>query len=300
MLRVTVYDSLQTRVFTFTQDVVNIGRSLDNDIVLRTDMVSRRHARLIVDRAAGQVTLQDRQSTSGTFVGGKNLWTRGEGKVVGPADDIRIGNVKLNVLLEVLEPEIVAEREREWLEALRRNGSDDDTRAVYADWLEEHGSRDRAEFLREQMAIRKIASAEDPAFRASSERLRALAEKVGVGWRARVAMLFIEPSTCGLPRGLPVAMEMTCPKRWEEMTPTAIEGVRTCNACKMDVVYCTTIEQARQHAADGGCIAIDVRVARSKDDLSESAGRYSVRGRPAPSFATRGSPLRKPAENQGE
>ena len=52
-----------------TEAVVTIGRSLDNDIVLNDERVSRKHAQL--RRRYGQYVLYDRKSSGGTTVNGR-------------------------------------------------------------------------------------------------------------------------------------------------------------------------------------------------------------------------------------
>jgi uncharacterized protein (TIGR02996 family) len=51
--------------------------------------------------------------------------------------------------------------EREWLSAAVANLADDNTKLVYADWLDEHGDADRAAFLRKFVAAAKTMQAED-------------------------------------------------------------------------------------------------------------------------------------------
>lgn len=43
-----------------------------------------------------------------------------------------------------------------FLEAIRASPQDDRVRLVYADWLEEHGDADRAEFIRTQIALDRL------------------------------------------------------------------------------------------------------------------------------------------------
>src|SRR5450755_1457684 len=62
-----------------------VGRSSDLDLVLIEDMVSRRHARFLVDGTA--VTLQDLGSTNGTFVNGEKV----KQSRLSPGDRILIG-----------------------------------------------------------------------------------------------------------------------------------------------------------------------------------------------------------------
>jgi pSer/pThr/pTyr-binding forkhead associated (FHA) protein len=50
---------------------LTIGRSGELDMVLTEDMVSRRHAKLVVN--GDQMTIQDLDSTNGTFVNGERI-----------------------------------------------------------------------------------------------------------------------------------------------------------------------------------------------------------------------------------
>ena len=285
MLRIGIKDVHGDQVFTFTGDAVTIGRHPTNDLVLSKPAISRRHAKLVVDRLKQEVVIEDSGSTSGVHVAGRKI--RGP-QVVSPDDEIRIGDVVVRARLDRLVPEDVTdETEQGLLDTLRVNPRDDETRAVYADWLEERGKVAQADFLRTQVAARRVSSADDPAFAAASARLAALASRVGIGWRARVAMTFVEPTTCGAVAGAkPLGFELACPTRWDEMAPTALDGVRSCRACKKDVVYCATIDEARTYAEEGGCVAIDIGISRSPDDLTPP--RRLMMGRVAPNFAARG------------
>jgi uncharacterized protein (TIGR02996 family) len=53
------------------------------------------------------------------------------------------------------------EGEHEWLSAVVANLADDNTKLVYADWLQEHGDNDRAAFLRQFVAAAKSMKADD-------------------------------------------------------------------------------------------------------------------------------------------
>jgi uncharacterized protein (TIGR02996 family) len=268
--------------------------------------------------------------------------------------------------------------ERRLLDAIAADPADPQTRSVYADWLESMGGAAHAEFLRAQLALAGVEAAADPVFQAASVRLRELAARLEPGWRARVAMAFVEACppevarrtmwavtvaegtgdprrivldvpeiTIGRAKGndivlaagevadrharivvkdgrfiavdlrsdlgtyvngrrmtTPVllkpteaidiaafriavhtvgvderpttprteasrlAMELVCPQRWDRLSPTADPGVRHCGACKRDVHYCTSVEQAREVAFRGGCVAVDLRTPRMPGDLN--------------------------------
>src|SRR5215207_6421627 len=51
--------------------------------------------------------------------------------------------------------------EYEWLSAVVSNLTDDNTKLVYADWLQEQGDNDRAKFLRAFVEASKTMTAED-------------------------------------------------------------------------------------------------------------------------------------------
>ncbi len=73
-----------------------LGRSEVNDLVVRAQGVSRRHARLCVDREG--VELTDLASTNGSFVNGERI----ERARVGPGDALRFGSVALE--LQEIDP----------------------------------------------------------------------------------------------------------------------------------------------------------------------------------------------------
>lgn len=278
------------RTFLFTGDAVVIGRAPDADLVLAQSGVAPRHIRL--SRRGGELIAEDLRS---------GVRQRPE-QVLRSGDGIRVGGLTLRIALDELDPDVADATEQGLLDELRRRPDDPATRAVYADWLEEHDQAARAEFLRLQLAVGAVASAEDPAFAQASARLAELAKQVGDGWRVRVAMSFIEPQTCptrgpairasmwGRSKPAPPAlgMELVCPMRWDMLEPTEREGARRCRACNTEVTYCTTIEQAATAAQEGRCIAIDLGAPRSRFDLE----RPSMVGRPTPPCSHYGKPAR--------
>jgi uncharacterized protein (TIGR02996 family) len=239
---------------TFATTDVIVGHLPDNQLVLDRDSVDARHARIAVrDR---RVTVADLQSASGTFVGGERL---GKALTVDPGDLIAVGAYTLSAFLVDPEP-VAAYRirgpiERELLDALA--AGDEASRLVYADWLEGAGDAARAELLRLQHALDAMAPGA-PGFERATDRLREVAAGIDPAWRARVAKRPIE--------GCP-AFDFSCPKLWSELTSTGRDGVRHCGACDQPVYYCASIEEAREHAARGACVALDVTGARWPRDL---------------------------------
>jgi uncharacterized protein (TIGR02996 family) len=151
------------------------------------------------------------------------------------------------------------EIEASFLERVQVQPQDDDARLVYADWLEERGDFAHADFLRLELRL-KQARADDSALPQVTKDFHALANDIAsLRWRVLVARPIIE--RCD------VKLEVTCPKSWDALVPTDRETVRHCNACAKEVVFCSSIQAAREVARRGGCVAIDPALARSPKDL---------------------------------
>lgn len=245
----------------FAHREVEIGSHPRCDVVLPHAQVAAFHARLVA--RDGKYILVDLEG-QGTFVRGKPV---ANPVVIREHDPITIGPYALHVVTldyETVDGARVIARdatEQQLLDAIARG--DDASRGVYADWLEERGDPARAEFLRVQQALVACAP-EGEAFAPLADRLRELASTIDVAWRSRVARPPIE--------GCPVAFEVACPRRWSALAPTATEGVRYCGACRQEVHYCATIDEARALAASGQCVAIDIASPRWDGDLAEPFG----------------------------
>jgi len=102
-------------------------------------------------------------------------------------------------------------------------------------------------------------------------RLRELARHLPTDWLPVVSRLAVENcATAGnsLRQTLnTIEFEFECPIKWETLAPTGDVGVRHCGACKQKVYYCDTIDQAREHAQQGNCIAVDLALPRANGDL---------------------------------
>lgn len=120
--------------------------------------------------------------------------------------------------------------EAELLAAVRDAPGDDAARAVYADWLEQHGEEARAAFVRgEEVAeIRRYCEA---------------------AWRALTSRARVED--CG---------RDACPGTWDRLAPTDVERVRGCAACGRYPVYCVELEEADTAEANGHPVVRDVDV----------------------------------------
>jgi uncharacterized protein (TIGR02996 family) len=149
--------------------------------------------------------------------------------------------------------------ESAFLRAIADNPGDESCRLVFADWLEERGDW-RSEFLRLDCALRRMTGGE-----ADYEQMQArwwdLRGDLDPTWRAVLGRYDIE--NCGL------RFRFRCPQRWDRLKPTELPLVRHCDRCREQVFYCGTIEEAREHARLGHCVAVDVQVTRREGDLGE-------------------------------
>lgn len=167
------------------------------------------------------------------------------------------------------------ETETTLLRAIARN-HDEASRLVYADWLETQGDSTRAEFLRLQQVLVGPPPADDAGralFKRRSDRLRALADTIDPAWRALVARPLVE--NCD------AHFDFACPMEWGQLAETADPKVRACSLCEEPVYYCTTIADARRHASQKRCVAIDITVERRPNDLVQimKRGKLVVRVR---------------------
>jgi uncharacterized protein (TIGR02996 family) len=177
--------------------------------------------------------------------------------------------------------------ESAFLQALLADPTDDDLRLVYADWLEEHGQpafAPRVEFLRltaEQVTNPGSKSQQ----KARLQRLQQLAAGLETDWLAVASRLPLENCQkkrreAETRRGYSIRFDYLCHRRWEDLNTTEDQTVRFCDGCRQQVHYCDTIMEARKHAKNGHCIAVDLGVIRREDDLAPP--RLMMLGWPSP------------------
>ena len=77
------------RIYPLVKALINIGRGLENDLVLDDMRVSRQHAQLRAVK--GQFVLFDLNSTRGTFINGNRIIQA----ILYPHDTVALGNVIL-------------------------------------------------------------------------------------------------------------------------------------------------------------------------------------------------------------
>jgi uncharacterized protein (TIGR02996 family) len=258
-------DAARTLSFPVAEPVdLVIGRQAGVAISLRSSTVSRQHARIEVRRE--RCILSDLGSSNGTLVNGRPLQGT---RALEVGDRISIAEYTLEVVDTACD-EITVERPSIPLDPIEERlladivATDAASRLVYADWLEGRGQLARAEFLRLQEEL--VSTPEVPGWELRSERLRELALGIDVQWRRKVARPAVE--------GCPTKFSLKCPKEWGALEPTGRSNIRRCNACARDVYYCLDVGQAREHAARGQCVAVDLRATRWEHDLYGPFGSY--------------------------
>ncbi len=97
-------------------------------------------------------------------------------------------------------------------------------------------------------------------------RLQELAASFETDWLAVVSDPEIE--LCG---GAEVSwrlrFEFVCDKTWADLDATDDHQVRHCATCLQHVHFCESLDQARDHAREGHCVAVTLGVNRRKGDL---------------------------------
>ena len=140
---------------------------------------------------------------------------------------------------------------------------DETSRLIYADWLEDQDEHARAGYLRIEQLVSRLAP-DDPRYAACTRQLRELAQHVDADWRARVARPPIEGCA---------AADARCPRRWDALARTDREAVRRCGPCGKQVHYFETVDEARDAAQRGACVAIDLGAERWENDLVDLGTR---------------------------
>lgn len=101
---VLIHRKDQTLTREVTADSFSVGRSVDCDISLSDNQISRVH--LTVSCQGNELLIEDRNSSNGTFVNDEKI-TPGVAIVVNPADRIQLGNSEYSLFIELkIEPVI--------------------------------------------------------------------------------------------------------------------------------------------------------------------------------------------------
>jgi uncharacterized protein (TIGR02996 family) len=149
-----------------------------------------------------------------------------------------------------------------FLSAIREAPADDTARLVFADWLDEQDDpacQPKAAFIRLELRMAE-APGDAPNRTESLAHLRSLAVNAPHSWLAVVSHVELE----GCQQW---HRNLTCPGRWELLSPTSFDDIRRCGECKKAVRFCSLISHARPWAQDGNGVAISPAVERQPGDL---------------------------------
>jgi uncharacterized protein (TIGR02996 family) len=144
-----------------------------------------------------------------------------------------------------------------FLSAIAAHPDDDNYRLVFADWLEDQGDW-RAEFLRLDCALQSTIRTEEYST-GDYARWLELRSRLPASWLAVLGRSEIE--------NCQVTFKFRCPQKWNKLQPTGKAAVRFCDSCHKEVYYCGTIEEAKDQAEQGHCVAVDIGVVRRPGDL---------------------------------
>jgi hypothetical protein len=73
-----------------------------------------------------------------------------------------------------------------------------------------------------------------------------------------------------------------CDKTWADLKTTDDQTVRRCETCNKNVHFCETIVDAREHAQENHCIAVDVGIVRREGDPEPPVFMLGGIGEPFP------------------
>lgn len=228
-----------------------IGFAGESDIVLLDSTVEKSHARLTLQE--GRIFVEN-LSDAGTFVDerpvhGSTEVTRGQW--------IQLGETVLQVLLGDQPPRRNHDERRPpsaaedgFLATLRLDPTDDETRGVYADWLEAAECPITAGYIRLELA--------NKADIATSELVERATTITQPEWR-----LLIRRGPIGH------CDRVKCPATWHALAPTREPFTRDCTTCEQPVHYCPDREVIARYGQLRARVVFDASV-----DISAGTDAY--------------------------
>lgn len=169
---------MKERVESFEAKELTLGKDLNADLhLLHSSVPEAMRAR--IRRQEGELVLINYDSAAPMYVNGQGV----NKQAIVHGDVIRVGDSEIVVVSEArLDP-----REQMLVDDITNAPSDEDLRSVYADWLEENGLSDRAEYLRLESKIeRALKGTWGPSIRDDVALLSGLARNLPPAWLALV------------------------------------------------------------------------------------------------------------------
>lgn len=159
----------------------------------------------------------------------------------------------------------------EFVRQIMAHPRDENLRLVYADWLEERGDP-RSVFLRLEGRLHHTPE-QAPHYQTLRRQVRALHASLAPQHSEWLAVLDrTEVENCAL------YFSFRCPRRWEHLRPTGDPQVRYCDGCLQSVYHCSSVEEARRHARQQHCVAIDSRLEKQHWQAEQVAQQILARG----------------------
>jgi uncharacterized protein (TIGR02996 family) len=129
-------------------------------------------------------------------------------------------------------------------------------------------------------------------------RLQALAAACDPTWLAVVSDPVIEGCGKGAGPGWGLRFEVVCDRTLADLEAAQDSTVRHCAGCGKNVHFCDNLADAREHAREGRCIAVDLGIIRREGDLNR--GGMFLRTRcPRPGWMPGSSRRRNHGPNGG-
>jgi uncharacterized protein (TIGR02996 family) len=157
-----------------------------------------------------------------------------------------------------------------FFQAIAAKPEDETCRLVFADWLEERGDA-RAEFLRVDSALATEQASDERRAELRARWAEFWATLPGP-WQTVLGRSLIENCRPSRPvEDFRLRFKFQCPKKWDNLNPTKEGAVRFCACCNRSVYYCHSVDEAKEHAGQGHCVAVKIGIRRSPGDLDEEA-----------------------------
>lgn len=94
-----VYLVINNRIFPIDKDVITIGRKLENDLVIKDFLISRKHAEIRFEN--GKYHIYDLSSTGGTFLNQKKI----SNSILYSGDIIFLASVPMMFIEDNIKPD---------------------------------------------------------------------------------------------------------------------------------------------------------------------------------------------------
>jgi uncharacterized protein (TIGR02996 family) len=185
----------------------------------------------------------------------------------------------LRLMLKVRQERVVAPAQRQ-----RHQDLSAELAALYTqEWQAWRGgqaspSEDRERHRREQELEGQLADLSRQIRQRIPARLQELAATFDPHWLAVVSDPEVEGCGKSTGEGWRPRFDFVCVKTWADLKPTDNTNVRHCESCGKKVHFCDNLADAREHAQEGHCIAVDLGIIRREGDL---VGRTAFLGRPS-------------------